>query len=972
MDLTYCLVTDPYCWRDIERIFMQGLGIGGPSPDLPSELSQVPTASGNMEATSVVRPSPSTSSAVPLLKDPSAWRLLMDWAEDKIGYGELDEKMQGYGSRYILEEWKAVVNEVFMQSDPGAEHTTPAPLVVQRAMESQGVSFTNPSSAGNPPPGPTRIASNRRRRQPPREATQNKRRKLNPRVFLDIDAEDGDEDEEEEEEDQEERNEEGGSIRYPQEVGPSSKGTYLRRLDALCARFESGVREVEILDNSLQREIPSGIFPPPRKNIYVVEFYSASATAFSLEHLRASCPLDIQQNLPPSHSRSHKEIVLLPPQEGTSIFAFKAHQVLPTRSWVQIRKSTYKGDIGYVEKSSESDAVVLVAPRRLPYDLPGDSGEKTRFDVELARIAKVDLVPLLSPGGAEIRYRCGEEEFVHGLLRLTLPVDTLEQVKLPHPDDIKFHAAADIDPPFVEETLNLFSAQFWREQDMVEIREGDLVGKRGTLADVDWHKQSAVLLCDDDTIECNIRELRRVFRIGDMVEIMAGPFCGEETGYVVAVHQRTIVVAVRQPDQTVENVEVSQFLVRSHLQEHVVSLGPDTNEHQLVGPLSGDEALPGDIVQAFRGPYAGQEGTIEWISPDGKFWVSTVQNPAPGQGMVAMDVSDLRITRAPNTLILSKDKGYDVAVGDTVEVARGQWRHSQGIVKVVDFNKSSLDVVHLADGIQITIPITFVCKIKERSDHALSKFVGREVWVIAGDKKGCRAMLRTLGRKSSWVAIFGQPIQLKNNQVSTPRGMLLDGTLLPPQLQRTVRSLHSRSFVDVPRSITPPPAPGPSNADPSDPWSITPDDIAQAQNVDYGEVPWLFESNFCDFKSFHLGFNVSVCFMQVSLGKRVVRTVCPDRFAGQDGPAPRGSVCVTVTGHNAGSGIQHLTIPAQYLTPANPTGKNQWCLILKGPQAGRIVRIIKCQRSSKSVVTEDGSTIPFSDICLAFEYNRTL
>jgi ribosomal protein L24 len=152
--------------------------------------------------------------------------------------------------------------------------------------------------------------------------------------------------------------------------------------------------------------------------------------------------------------------------------------------------------------------------------------------------------------------------------------------------------------------------------------------------------------------------------------------------------------------------------------------------------------------------------------------------------MVAMNASDLRIERAPSTLTLSKDKGYNIAVGDTVEVARGQWRHSQGVVKAVDLIKASLDFVRLEDGIQVScpvfhldlsypslqinVPITFSRKVKERFDYGLSKFVGRDVWVIGGDKKGTRATLRSLGRTSSWVAIFGQPIELKNNQVATP------------------------------------------------------------------------------------------------------------------------------------------------------------------------------------------------------------
>ena len=101
-------------------------------------------------------------------------------------------------------------------------------------------------------------------------------------------------------------------------------------------------------------------------------------------------------------------------------------------------------------------------------------------------------------------------------------------------------------------------------------------------------------------------------------------------------------------------------------------------------------------------------------------------------------------------------------------------------------------------------------------------------------------------------------------------------------------------------------------------------------------------------------------------------TVCPDRFRDEGELAPSGSVCVTVTGHNAGSGTQHLKIPARHLTPANPTGKNQLCLLLKGPKAGRIVRVTRCQRKAEQVTTEDGDNYSFSDICVASHYNHGL
>ncbi|KAI5992982.1 hypothetical protein EDD15DRAFT_2196824 [Pisolithus albus] len=982
MELTHHIVMDRDCWPAIEKIFMQELGIAGSSSESHSQPSRVLNMSGMQ--------GPSFSTAVPLLKDPSAWRLMMDWAQDKIGFGELDDRMRAHGPRYIPEEWKTIIDEVFMLSDPGVESAGPTSLVVERAMKSQGVTLsTAPATApsclaptpaaapssftpipapsswvpipevtfwGPPPvlssdPGPYTFApfsyptsasqyatrrpgkspcgGTRKERRKSSGATQEKRRKSSRGTTQKKrHAEDKDE---EEDEDEDER-----KTGETKEVGPF---VVLRRWD------------------------------PRERVLTYVEFYSASARTFAFEYIKARG--FEATTLPWLPHRLHKDIVLLPPQEGTSILAYKARQVLPARNWVRIKQSAYKGDIGYVEESAETHAVVLVAPRQLPYDVPEESGERMMFDVELARLAGLDFIPIISPSGAEIGYSC---------------------------------------------------AQFWREHDSVEIQEGDLRGKRGMLADVDLHKRSAVVLCDgDDTFKCNLWELRRVFKIGDTVRVIAGPFCGE-TGYVIVLHERTLVLAVMQSDKSSANIEVSKFAVQSQLPEHILSVVPEDNELQSVRPLPGDEALPGDVVRAYRGPYIGESGIIEWISSDSKVWIfkhgkgkgkedawedkgkedapadkgkeaapadkgkeaapADGENPAPGLTVVAIDIADLIIERAPNTLTFSKDKGYNIAVGDTVEVVRGQWRHSQGTVKAVDLTKASLDFVRPTDGVQITVPITFCRKIKERFDHGLSKFVGRDVWVIAGDKKGTRATLRTIGRMSSWVELYGQLTQLKNNQIATPAGMLLDGTLLPPQLQRGLKALHSRSFIApvVPRSVTPPPSPGPSNAGPSDAgpldaWSITPADIAQMQTPqmqtpDYGDVPWLFQPDFCDFKSFHLGFNVSVGFTQVSLGKRVVRTVCPDRFMGQNGPALPGSVCITVTGHNLGSAIQHLTIPARYLMPANPTGKNQLCLVLKGPQAGQVVHIKKCQRNSKSVVTEHGVTLNFSDVCVAFEYNR--
>ena len=44
------------------------------------------------------------------------------------------------------------------------------------------------------------------------------------------------------------------------------------------------------------------------------------------------------------------------------------------------------------------------------------------------------------------------------------------------------------DRKFIEETVQLFSAQFWWETDQVEVQEGDLKGMEGALGGIDWDR----------------------------------------------------------------------------------------------------------------------------------------------------------------------------------------------------------------------------------------------------------------------------------------------------------------------------------------------------------------------------------------------------------------------------------------------------------------------------------------------------
>lgn len=253
-------------------------------------------------------------------------------------------------------------------------------------------------------------------------------------------------------------------------------------------------------------------------------------------YVAGSNPAELRNYLPLSHRYATREVTSLPPTEVSSLFAYKAKQTLPTRTWVRIKHGLYKGDIGFVEESNETNAILAVAPRERPYDLPQQAGEKSLFSNELAIIAGLNLEPISSLDGVDIGFTCDGNQFIRGLLRLTVPTHSVTLVKLPHPDDIAFYMITNFERPFVEETVHLFSAQFWRELDPVEIHRGDLSGSRGPLVDVEWHKRIASVLLhtveiqerdsnyNDNIVYCAIPELRRIFTAGQAVRVMAGPY----------------------------------------------------------------------------------------------------------------------------------------------------------------------------------------------------------------------------------------------------------------------------------------------------------------------------------------------------------------------------------------------------------------------------------------------------------------
>ena len=212
------------------------------------------------------------SPADPLLQDPTAWRLMMDWAEDKIGYGELDTMMHGYRFQYIHEEWKSLIDKIFMHSDPEVDHTITPSLLVQRAMKAQGVAFssvTSPLLLGVTASCSTLSQGSTHHQRTTRKA---KRCKLDTNRFVDIAAI-------EEEEGEEDKRE--GSICRPEVIQPSGKQSYQNKIDTIIERF-SRREEVPPRSPSRRSQIPNCIPGTPLKSIFIVDFYSGEFLIFMI------------------------------------------------------------------------------------------------------------------------------------------------------------------------------------------------------------------------------------------------------------------------------------------------------------------------------------------------------------------------------------------------------------------------------------------------------------------------------------------------------------------------------------------------------------------------------------------------------------------------------------------------------------------------------------------------------------------
>ncbi|KAI6017319.1 hypothetical protein BKA83DRAFT_4128456 [Pisolithus microcarpus] len=900
---------------------------------------------------------------VPLLEDAAAWQLVLQEMQDR------------FKERYKFDDWKIIFDQVFEASREG---TTVE--LVRAAMSERGVlnppsvpdlSSSQALSSGDLVDNasctiPSTQASSSQTRKVSRKSDSSlppaKHARLSKSVawYLDVSVQ---EDEDDENEDGDQDNLDIGVENRPKvtEVDLVQRYTHKGGVAGSNARaHQNRVPNVEV-----SRHVDVG---QSRLKVFMIELPTASAARFVLEHLKlenlpcrtfrslpkrifveARNPLEVQIRLPPSHNTLVKNIVLIPAEEMRSIT--QPHDIP-----VQVLDS--------VE--------MLVVPREVPYySTPQDLFHGcTLFDVDLARAHGLEVTVSTDEEGHLVA-SCEGREYHRGCTRFFSHKKAIKVVNVPLPDEIAWFALASIDPPLVDHTMTSFSARWWQDGDTGRIRSGEYAGSLARVVATDSQCKSVTVRVlipgsSDDVVkdlEISIHDFRLEFLPGTFVKVIVGMNRGFEGMVIGKVEDMVVLQGNDQQAShllvkwivllTCLQLEVPEIFLASHVSPTTYT-SRDPHDQLFHDPLANESRIqPGDLVRVVSGPHKGLSGTLHYhsgreilITPStlpqestddpGNKGKSKAQESevAGGDGgidensdLIQVSVSiDDAIIIPPSTLQLSKERGYDVSIGDCVRVACGPAVGAEGPVCAVNFASGRLTVLS-KDGPWHDVPISFCVKVEDYTLHDQEYHVGREVWIISGPSKGYRGTLRS--------------------------GMLLNGTPLDSTRMAAFIALRRNLFAEIappPRCATPPPSL--SAVDP----------LAEP-----GCVPWLFNDGFCNYPRWHVCLRVAMSYNRGSLHKRIVCTMVPDHFltvAQERGRAPPGHLSVTMTSSTVSANIEHHFIPVRDLTPANPTSSGQYCLVLWGELTGQIFRVKKCQskKEPRGVELEDGTKLRFGDI----------
>lgn len=244
----------------------------------------------------------------------------------------------------------------------------------------------------------------------------------------------------------------------------------------------------------------------------------------------ADSPKTIADTLPSSLYLAVKQYSRITEEEREAVE--RSQVALPNPAWVRIKHGKHKGDIGRVFKSVNDVTEVLCPARDFPYSMP----RGCRALVERSRLPKNHSVSDIILNDEVVGWTYKGASYYKGLLLKKFRREDLELLASPHADAIQLHLESGWDTTFLKKTIVEFSMQFLRAGDWARVTNGSLRGELGRVISTD-HSCGSVGLeiafdgCPDE-IEVRLQDVERVFRVGDTVRVVAGPYLGLE-GYIL-------------------------------------------------------------------------------------------------------------------------------------------------------------------------------------------------------------------------------------------------------------------------------------------------------------------------------------------------------------------------------------------------------------------------------------------------------
>ncbi|KAG1803418.1 uncharacterized protein BJ212DRAFT_1487019 [Suillus subaureus] len=656
------------------------------------------------------------------LADQGAWCILEQFLTTDMTYPQMEETFSLYlGDQYIADNWKDARNVLFSGN-----------------ATSQALPFNDHLNVLNRGRTPA-LVSNKR---------------SNPYIVTEADKKEEDEEDEEDEE--------GSSVWLPTVTclsGPSAKGRLAAAFDNIYDRIQENPPSSSEGRHACHCKATSSPWAIEGR-MYLLHI-QRNGTDYIAKHLQsqgflitvsgwvagqlyvvADSPRTITALLPSSHSFAIQEYVRISEEERQAVE--HANSKLPNPGWVRIKYGKYKGDIGYIFNSDQSNGLVsiLIALRDFPYPMPGGSAIR-----DILHDGKV----------VGCCYR--GEQYYMGLLVKKFHRDHLEIVASPHTDDIKLHMQSAWDMPFVRKTLLAFSMQFLHTGDLVRIIAGEIRSKISTVV-LTGHTSGS--------------DLEHIFCVGDKIQVVAGPYLGLE-GHIIQISDDMfhIYQAVSK-----EEVLVSRYYLDHCPLHHVFHLQLPVQQ-RFEPPPQSKSIQVGDHIEVLVGEHFKKCSIVEWF-PMGSamLWFQDMDPMLSGDDVgtsvgllrIQVPVAVVQRTKLPDTLKYTQERGYDVRPGDVMSVAHGLEYQRKGVVQNIDFPNARLTFLSDSDHSLINVPIRFV--IKPRS------ITPPPVQLLASSSTSA---VSSLSSWASWTANPENPVHPCESSSITPSLLTLDPWTVNPR-----------------------------------------------------------------------------------------------------------------------------------------------------------------------------------------------